>query len=267
MTEDNGKKLTLSRKSTLTLKKPSLSTKPEGKKMVQVEVRKKRFVTQTAETNKSVEIDQATAQKLELLAKAKEHDARRKQEEEEKALIRQKQKEEKERQEAEALKKKQEEEKIKQETAKKEAKEKPAPVLEPVVENDSRNHKHKDKKEDFDDEDDFYSKKGKKNISSETSKPLTKEETFEQERKKIQKRSFETPKRNNKLNVNSICLMMTMMRMITDMEHLVVVIRKKRQNQLYNKHSHKKKSLKKLLFLRLSQCKNLLIVWLKRALK
>ena len=28
-----------------------------------------------------------------------------------------------------------------------------------------------------------------------------------------------------------------------------------------------KKSLKKLLFLRLSQCKNLLIVWLKRALK
>ncbi|MBE6463076.1 MAG: translation initiation factor IF-2 [Alphaproteobacteria bacterium] len=201
MTEDNGKKLTLSGKSTLTLKKPSLSAKPDGKKMVQVEVRKKRFVTQTAETNKSVEIDQATAQKLELLAKAKEHDAKRKQEEEEKALLRQKQKEEKEKQEA--LKKKQEEEKNKQEAAKKEVKEKPAPVIEPVVENDARNHKHKDKKEDYDDEDDFYAKKGKKNTQSESSKPLTKEETFEQERKKIQKRSFETPKRNNKINVNS----------------------------------------------------------------
>ena len=202
MTEDNGKKLTLSGKSTLTLKKPNLSSKPDGKKMVQVEVRKKRFVTQnTTDANKSVEIDQATAQKLELLAKAKEHDAKRKQEEEEKALIRQKQKEEKEKQEA--LKRKQEEEKKQEEAQKKEAKEKKMPVIEPVVENDSRNHKHKDKKDDYDDEDDSYAKKGKKSAPSESSKPLTKEETFEQERKKIQKRSFETPKRNNKINVNS----------------------------------------------------------------
>ena len=206
MTEDNGAKLTLSGKSTLTLKRTNLSTKPEGKKMVQVEVRKKRFVPQTQETVKPVEIDQATAQKLELLAKAKEHDAKRKQEEEEKELLRQKQKEEKE-----ALRKKEEEQRQKQEEAKKqEAKKqeeaKKAPMPEPMVEADNRNHgsKHKDKKDDFDDEDDeFYSKKGKKNSSTESSKPLTREETFEQERKKIQKRSFETPKRNAKINVNS----------------------------------------------------------------
>ena len=43
MTEDNGKKLTLSGKSTLTLKKTNTSAKTDGRKMVQVEVRKKRF--------------------------------------------------------------------------------------------------------------------------------------------------------------------------------------------------------------------------------
>ena len=93
MTEDNGKKLTLSGKSTLTLKKTNLSAKTDGRKMVQVEVRKKRFVAQPTETKSAVEIDDALAQKLELLAKAKEHDAKKKQEEEEKALLRQKQKE------------------------------------------------------------------------------------------------------------------------------------------------------------------------------
>ena len=36
MTEDNGKKLTLSGKSTLTLKKTSTAINPEGKKIVQV---------------------------------------------------------------------------------------------------------------------------------------------------------------------------------------------------------------------------------------
>ncbi len=205
MTQDNGNKLTLSGKSTLTLKKTNLGPKSEGKKVVQVEVRKKRFVPQTQETTKPVAIDQATAQKLELIAKAKEHDAKRKQEEEEKELLRQKQKQEKE---AELLKRK-EEERLKEEAKKqqviKEAENKSAPMIEPVVESDNRNHssKHKDKKDDFDDEDEYYSKKGKKVSSTENSKPLTKEETFEQERKKIQKRSFETPKRNAKINVNS----------------------------------------------------------------
>ena len=206
MTEDNGNKLTLSGKSTLTLKKTNLGPKPDGKKMVQVEVRKKRFMPQTQEATKPVEIDQATAQKLELIAKAKEHDAKRKQEEEEKEILRQKQKQEKE---AELLKRKEEErkreEEAKKEQALKEAESKKVAVVEPVVENDNRNHasKHKDKKDDFDDEDEYYSKKGKKTSSSENQKPLTKEETFEQERKKIQKRSFETPKRNAKINVNS----------------------------------------------------------------
>ena len=46
MTEDNGKKLTLSGTSTLTLKKSNLNSRSEGKKIVQVEVRKKRFVSQ-----------------------------------------------------------------------------------------------------------------------------------------------------------------------------------------------------------------------------
>ncbi|MBQ8750415.1 MAG: translation initiation factor IF-2 [Alphaproteobacteria bacterium] len=203
MTEDNGKKLTLSGKSTLTLKKTNLGAKQDGKKMVQVEVRKKRFVPQTVEANKPVEIDQATAQKLELLAKAKEHDAKKRQQEEEKALLRQKQKEE---EEAKRKAEEEKQEKIKSQEAKKENNEKKELVVEPVIENDNRNHnqKYKSNKDDYDDEDEeFYSKKAKKNVGSESSKPLTREETFEQERKKIQKRSFETPKRNAKINVNS----------------------------------------------------------------
>ena len=207
MTEDNGKKLTLSGKSTLTLKKANLSNKPEGKKMVQVEVRKKRFVPQT-QTPKAVAIDEATAQKLELLAKAKEHDAKKKQEEEEKALIRQKQKEEREAQ----LRKEQEEKERKEAQEKQKNIEKEANknkqvnvVVEPQEQDNRSYNKHKDKKDNFDDEedDDYFNKKAKKSNSTESAKSLTKEETFEQERKKIQKRSFETPKRNAKINVNS----------------------------------------------------------------
>ena len=206
MTEDNGNKLTLSGKTTLTLKKTNMPPK-EGKKVVQVEVRKKRFVTQPTPAKSSVEIDEALAQKLELLAKAKEHDAKRKQQEEEKAIIRQKQKEE-----AELLKQQEAEKKRKeQEKAEKEAN-KNKQVAENKVQapsfsetdNKSYNNKHKDKKDDYDDDDDDYQdKKSKKSSANESSKPLTKEETFEQERKKIQKRSFETQKRNNKINVNS----------------------------------------------------------------
>lgn len=211
MTEDNGTKLTLSKKSTLTLKKTNLQPK-EGHKTVQVEVRKKRFVAQPATPKSTVEIDETLAQKLELLAKAKEHDAKRKQEEEEKEQLRQKQKEE-----AEAERKRQEakrkEEKSKAE--KNQATEKQTPkgekntpeVMVSDTNNDARNYnaKHKDKKDDYDDEDDdeMYTKKGKKSSSQDNSKPLSREETFEQERRKIQKRSFETPKRNAKINVNS----------------------------------------------------------------
>lgn len=58
MTEDNGKKLTLSGKSTLTLKKTNMTLKPEGKKVVQVEVRKKRFVNPQTQSKPAVEIDE-----------------------------------------------------------------------------------------------------------------------------------------------------------------------------------------------------------------
>jgi len=202
MTEDNGKKLTLSAKPTLTLKRTNMSAKTEGKKMVQVEVRKKRFVSQPA--SPKVEIDADTAQKLELIAKAKEHEAKRRQEEEEKEKLRQKQKEE-----AEALKKQEQEEQKKKDKAaaeKNEAEKKAAVVkaeAAPVAEKPFSS-RHKEKKENYDDEDeDFYNKKNKKSPAYEASRPLTREETFEQERKKIQKRSFETPKRNVKISVNS----------------------------------------------------------------
>ena len=206
MTEDNGKKLTLSGKSTLTLKKTNLQPK-EGRKTVQVEVRKKRFVTQPAQAKPAVEIDDELAQKLELLAKAKEHDAKRKLEEEEKEIQRQKQKEE-----AEALRKQKEAEesekaKKKEEKAEKNKAKADVTAVEKRDVNEQKSYgaKHKDKKDDYDDEDDdeYYAKKGKKVFGNESNKPLTREEAFEQERRKIQKRSFETPKRNNKINVNS----------------------------------------------------------------
>ncbi len=182
MTEDNGKKLTLSGKSTLTLKKTNMAAKPEGRKVVQVEVRKKRFSGTAAQPAKpAVEIDEALAQKIELLAKAKEHDAKKKQEEEEKALLRQKQKEEE-------LKKK--EEAAKKEAEAKAAAEERAAAAAAKAESEEKSHNFKHKKDSFDDDDD-------------DGKSLSREETFEQERKKIQKRSFETPKRNAKINVNS----------------------------------------------------------------
>ncbi len=209
MTEDNGKKLTLSGKSTLTLKKTNLALKPEGRKIVQVEVRKKRFVNPQTMGQSAKAIDEETAQKLELLAKAKEHEAKRKQEEEEKALLRQKQKEEEE-----ALRKKQEEEQKAEEksTAKGEAAKIKLPTESKVIDvaeladinEKAHGFKHKEKKEDYDDEDDGYAaKKGKKAPVVEVGKPLSREEAFEQERKKIQKRSFETPKRNTKVNVSA----------------------------------------------------------------
>ena len=205
MTEDNGKKLTLSGKSTLTLKKTNMTLKPEGKKVVQVEVRKKRFVNPQTQSKPAVEIDETLAQKLELLAKAKEHEAKRKQEEKEKALLRQKKKKK-------ALKKQQEEaekearEKAAAEKASAERNEKNAASAVNFSENDNKSYNSKHKKDDYDEDDeddDYYAKKGKKSSPAENGKPISREEAFEQERKKIQKRSFETPKRNTKISVNS----------------------------------------------------------------
>ena len=219
MTEDNGKKLTLSGKSTLTLKKTSTAINPEGKKIVQVEVRKKRFVnTNTqAPAQPKVEIDEVLAQKIELINKGKEHEAQKRQEAAEKALQRQKQKEEEEAriaaEKAEAEKKVAEEKaEAEKKAAEQAAKEREqaerkenANKANAYSENEEKAHNYKHKKEDYDDEEDddeYYNKKGKKS-SSESGKSISKEEAFEQERKKIQKRSFETPKRNTKINVNS----------------------------------------------------------------
>ena len=101
MTEDNAKnKLTLSGKSTLTLKGVGSLDKThnrDGKKVVQVEVRKKRVINPGAvKTENKVEIDEETAAKLRLIAEAKEYENKRRQEEEERALQRQKMKEQEE---------------------------------------------------------------------------------------------------------------------------------------------------------------------------
>ena len=203
MTEDNAKnKLTLSGKSTLTLRglsDKSKSTANDGKKIVQVEVRKKRVINPSAvNTASKVEIDEATAAKLRLIAEAKEHEAKRRQEEEEKERQRQLQKEaeEKERQaraEAEAA----------QPAVKEEAV--PTPAAEVAAE--ERNVKVKEKKsKDFDEEDDEdedeRDKKFRKAVTVE--RPLSREEAFEQERKKVMKRSFETQRRGGKINIHSI---------------------------------------------------------------
>lgn len=200
MAEDNAKtKLTLSGKSTLTLKNAGRGSTSDGKKMVQVEVRKKRMVsTNVQEPAKVQKIDEATAQKLKLIAEAKEHEAKRRQEQEEKELLRQKQREEenKRREDEARLQEEKQKEKEKQaqeqhwvqEQHRKEVQNQPAP--------EEERHFSKKKSKDFDDEDDDYKK-------SSVSKALSKEETFEQERKKIQKRSFESPRRNNKINLNS----------------------------------------------------------------
>lgn len=218
MTEESAKgKLTLSGKSTLTLKNLNKTPAADGKKVVQVEVRKKRVINQTAQAAPKKEIDEATAQKLKLLAEAKEHDAKRRQEEEIRNAQRLKLQEERakaqqEKEDAEKAKAQAEAdakavaEKTKKdvEAAKKQAAaEKTAPKAAPK--NESAEHRLKKSKEDYDDEDDDeenYHKKGKKSTVVEKH-VMTREETFEQERKKIQKRSFEPQRRNNKININA----------------------------------------------------------------
>ncbi|MBR1841124.1 MAG: translation initiation factor IF-2 [Alphaproteobacteria bacterium] len=213
MTEDSAKeKLTLPKKSTLTLKKVTKPAASEGKKIVQVEVRKKRIINQNQSTSApKVEIDENTAQKLKLLAEAKEFDAKRKQEEEEKEALRQKQQAEQKKKEATKKKAEEEEENIiaedisvkSKKTSEKAQRDIPqeAPTVKAET-SDYKNKKSKDYDDDEDDDEEYYKKNNKKSVVGEK-KVLTKEETFEQERKKIQKRSFETQRRPNKINVNS----------------------------------------------------------------
>lgn len=217
MTEESAKgKLTLSGKSTLTLKNLNKSPAADGKKVVQVEVRKKRVLNQNQQAAPKKEIDEATAQKLKLLAEAKEHDAKRRQEEEIRNAQRLKLQEERakaqqEKEEAEKAKVQAEvdakaaaekAEKAAENTKKQAAAEKTA--AKPAPKNDAVEHRLKKSKEDYDDEDEDenYHKKGKKSTVVEKH-VMTREETFEQERKKIQKRSFEPQRRNNKINLNA----------------------------------------------------------------
>lgn len=213
MTEESAKeKLTLSKKSTLTLKNVAKPATSEGKKVVQVEVRKKRVINPAQpQAVRKVEIDEETAQKLKLLAEAKEFDAKKKQEEEVKEALRQKQQAEQKKIE-EAQLKEAEEKRLQTEKETAQKGEDVKRVKEDLVEknapksesNEFKIKKNKDYDEDDDeeDDDDGYYKKNKKSSAVEKH-VMTKEETFEQERKKIQKRSFEPQRRNNKINVNS----------------------------------------------------------------
>ena len=207
MTGDNANtKLTLHSKSTLTLKNLGERTqKSEGKKVVQVEVRKKRVISpSTTNSETKMQIDEATAQKLKLLAEAKEHEARRRQEEEEKERQRKLDKEQEEKDRAEKLRQEEERKKKEAQQAEKEARE-IASVQKQVNRDEAtksddkafiKPKKSKSYNEDYDDEDEDNFSKSKKS--------LTKEETFEQERKKITKRSFEPQRRSGKLNMNSL---------------------------------------------------------------
>ena len=202
MTQDNANnKLTLSGKSTLTLKNigdASRSHSHDGKKFVQVEVRKKRIINPATAAEPKVEIDEVTAQKLKLIAEAKEHEARRRQEEEEREKERARQRE---LEEQERLKREQEE--AERKAAEASAPVKPERKEEPAAEDKFKVKKSKDYDDDEeDDEDDYHSKKFKKPVVAE--KSLSREEAFEQDRKKIMKRSFEPQRRGGKVNLHSI---------------------------------------------------------------
>ena len=204
MTEDNVKsRLTLSGKSTLTLKNlgdASRARNSDGKKVVQVEVRKKRVISKGETEEPKVKIDEATAAKLKLIAEAREHEARRRQEEEEKERQRQLKREqdeaEKARLAAEAAKKEEE---------KKAAEEAVEPVQNVITEAKPEDvHGFKTKKsKDFDDADE-EDDDGDSRDYGRYKKSLTKEEVFEQERKKIMKRSFEPQRRNGKVNLHNV---------------------------------------------------------------
>ena len=201
MTEDNAKsKLTLSGKSTLTLK--NLGDKAhthEGKKVVQVEVRKKRVINPNAQpAENNVKIDEATAMKLKLIAEAKEHEARRRQEEEEKERLR---RQEREQEEKERLARQAAEEAKKAEMVKEI---KSAQITAPVVEAEEKSFKTKDKKsKDYDDDEDEEENSSKK-FRKASDLEKSREDVFEQERKKVMKRSFEPQRRGGKVNLHSI---------------------------------------------------------------
>ena len=204
MTEDNAKKkLTLSGKSTLTLKLGSTpKSSSDGKKMIQVEVRKKRVIGQAVEQKvQKPQIDEETAAKLKLIAEAKEFDNKRRQEEEERNVQRQKIKEE----ELKKLKEREEEEKrIAEEKAQQEAQKAQQEAISAAqseTENRALNKFKERQKRSFDDDDD----EEENTRHSNNKKPVSKEDVFEQERKKqITKRSFEPQRRSGKVSIHNI---------------------------------------------------------------
>ena len=214
MTEDSAKsRLTLSGKSTLTLKNVGDAAKNhnDGKKVVQVEVRKKRIISAAKKEEPKVQIDDATAAKLKLIAEAKEHEAKRRLEEEEKERQRQLRREQEEALKAQKQAEEQEKEKA-QSQQKQEVKQpqkvetQPDSAVNPeksAAAEERAASKAKDKRpRDFDDDEDndddssYRSQKGGKSLS--------KEEVFEQERKKIMKRSFEPQRRGGKVNLHNV---------------------------------------------------------------
>lgn len=207
MTEDNAKtKLTLSGKKTLTLKGlGEKASSHDGKKVVQVEVRKKRVISAGNNTeNKEVKLDEATQAKLRLIAEAKEHEAKRQQEEEEKQLLRQKKEEEmraeKERKEAEEAERLAaiEAQKAKEEQAKATREKAAAKLQTSQSAEEDKSFKSKERhSKDFDEEDDDSDKFANKKHNA------SKNEAFEQDRRKITKRSFEPQRRSGKVNINS----------------------------------------------------------------
>ncbi len=206
MTEDNAKgKLTLSGKSTLTLKKVGDGVKPhhnDGKKVVQVEVRKKRVISAKPEVQK-VKIDEATAAKLKLIAEAKEHEARRRQEEEEKERLRQQRKEQEER---ERLEKEQAEAALKAqaEKAAEEAPEQKKSAPKPEEEIRTFASRVVKKSKDFDDEEEDEDSGSYNRFKRSAEKSVSREDSFEQERKKVTKRSFEPQRRGGKVTLHSV---------------------------------------------------------------
>jgi len=210
MTDNAGKKLTLSGKTTLTLKnlgKPAVSN---GRKVVQVEVRKKRVIGVAQPTETAAKIDEATAAKLKLIAEAKEYEAKREQEEKEKEAARQKQREEAEKQKQEAQLTKEAEEKVAveekkkaEQTAEKKAVSQAMPPKSAEEKKPAAKYKEKKNRDYDDDEEDEHSYGNhKKNETS--GKSSNRGDVFEQERKKVTKRSFEQPRRGGKVNLYNI---------------------------------------------------------------
>ena len=217
MTEDNAKgKLTLSGKSTLTLKKNSdgsLKThSSDGKKVVQVEVRKKRIIGASRVEEPKVQIDEATAAKLKLIAEAKEHEAKRRQEEEEKERQRQLRRE----QEAEEKAEKEKAEQAQRAQAEEEAKKAAAEAEEKMMaekaeaQRQAREEerlfavKNVKKTKDFDDDDDDDEGGNYNRFKKSADRASSRDDVFEQERKKVTKRSFEPQRRGGKVTLHSV---------------------------------------------------------------